>query len=59
LSAHSFGHPGFTGTSVWTDPQRDLIFVLLTNRVHPQIVETNMQGVRRAFHETVIGALEG
>lgn len=31
----SFGHTGFTGTSVWIDPERDLYVVLLTNRVHP------------------------
>ncbi|WP_274362167.1 serine hydrolase domain-containing protein [Paenibacillus thermotolerans] len=33
-SAHSFGHTGFTGTSLWIDPNRDLYAVLMTNRVH-------------------------
>lgn len=35
LSADSFGHTGFTGTSIWVDPTRELVIVLLTNRVHP------------------------
>lgn len=35
LSAHAFGHTGFTGTSIWVDPGQDLFVILLTNRVHP------------------------
>ncbi len=35
LSPASYGHTGFTGTSIWTDPTRGLVVVLLTNRVHP------------------------
>ena len=35
LSAHAFGHTGFTGTSIWIDPEQDLFVILLTNRVHP------------------------
>jgi serine-type D-Ala-D-Ala carboxypeptidase len=34
LSDHAFGHTGFTGTSLWIDPDRDLFVILLTNRVH-------------------------
>lgn len=34
LSASAFGHTGFTGTSIWIDPERDMFVVLLTNRVH-------------------------
>lgn len=34
-SARSFGHTGFTGTQVWADPEYDLIFVFLSNRVNP------------------------
>ncbi|HVT44154.1 MAG TPA: serine hydrolase domain-containing protein [Thermoanaerobaculia bacterium] len=50
LSLHSFGHTGFTGTSVWIDPDRDLIMVLLTNRVHPSVQPISMQKIRRKFH---------
>ncbi len=35
LNPTSFGHTGFTGTSIWVDPVRDLFIILLTNRVHP------------------------
>jgi CubicO group peptidase (beta-lactamase class C family) len=35
MSAQSFGHTGYTGTSIWVDPTRDLVIVLLTNRVNP------------------------
>ena len=35
FSPASFGHTGFTGTSMWIDPERDLFVILLTNRVHP------------------------
>ncbi len=35
LSADSFGHTGFTGTSIWIDPRNDFYLVMLTNRVHP------------------------
>jgi CubicO group peptidase (beta-lactamase class C family) len=31
----SFGHTGYTGTSVWIDPQTDMFLIFLTNRVHP------------------------
>jgi CubicO group peptidase (beta-lactamase class C family) len=48
LSPGSFGHMGFTGTSVWADGER--IFVLLTNRVHPCAAPIAMQKVRSEFH---------
>jgi CubicO group peptidase (beta-lactamase class C family) len=54
LSEECFGHTGFTGTSVWVDPQRDLIMVLLTNRLHPFVKPLNMQAIRKEFHRIVI-----
>ena len=39
MSESSFGHTGFTGTSVWVDPERDRVLVLLTNRIHPEVRE--------------------
>ncbi len=53
FSAGSFGHTGFTGTSVWIDPARGEIVVLLTNRVHPR-VEGDFNEVRRRFHQRVL-----
>lgn len=48
----SFGHTGFTGTAVAADPDRDLVAVLLTNRVHPYVRE-GIEGFRRAFYDAV------
>jgi len=56
FSAHSFGHTGFTGTSIWIDPDRQLFVVLLTNRVHPTRENTKIQQVRPALHDAVIEA---
>lgn len=57
LSPRAIGHTGFTGTSLWIDPEQDLYIVLLTNRVHPTRENNAIQSVRRAFHDSVIGAL--
>jgi beta-N-acetylhexosaminidase len=57
FSAHSFGHTGFTGTSIWIDPDRQLFVVLLTNRVHPTRENTRIQQVRPALHDAVMQAL--
>ncbi|MEO8035753.1 MAG: serine hydrolase domain-containing protein, partial [Acidobacteriota bacterium] len=54
LSEGSFGHTGFTGTSVWLDPPRDRIMVLLTNRVHPCATPVAMATVRGEFHSLAI-----
>jgi beta-N-acetylhexosaminidase len=57
FSAHSFGHTGFTGTSIWIDPDRQLFVVLLTNRVHPTRENIKIQKVRPALHDAVMQAL--
>src|SRR6266849_6527197 len=57
FSAHSFGHTGFTGTSIWIDPDRQLFVVLLTNRVHPTRENIKIQQVRPALHDAVMQAL--
>jgi serine-type D-Ala-D-Ala carboxypeptidase len=49
----AFGHTGFTGTSLWIDPDRGRIAVLLTNRVHPEARPVDFNAVRRRFHERV------
>ncbi|HKN47186.1 MAG TPA: serine hydrolase [Candidatus Polarisedimenticolia bacterium] len=51
LSSGSFGHAGFTGTSLWVDPGSRRVYILLTNRVHPRFREMNMNAIRRDFHE--------
>jgi len=57
FSAHSFGHTGFTGTSIWIDPDRQLFVVFLTNRVHPTRENQKIQQVRRDLHDAVMHAL--
>ncbi len=53
LSAASFGHLGFTGTSLWCDPERDLAVVLLTNRVCPSRDNIAIRGVRPHIHDAL------
>ena len=43
LSPRAYGHTGFTGTALWIDPERDLVLVLLTNRVHPRVHDAYME----------------
>jgi CubicO group peptidase (beta-lactamase class C family) len=57
FSTHSFGHTGFTGTSIWIDPDRQVFVVLLTNRVHPTRENHKIMQVRPALHDAVMQAL--
>jgi len=58
LSRSSFGHTGFTGTSLWIDPERDIYIVLLSNRVHPTRENTKIAAVRRALADAVALAVD-
>lgn len=57
LSQRAFGHTGFTGTSIWMDPERDLTVILLTNRVHPTVTNEYMS-TRAAFNAAIVDALK-
>lgn len=57
FSARSFGHTGFTGTSLWIDPELELIVVLLTNRVHPTRDNIAIRKLRPAIHDAVVLAI--
>jgi CubicO group peptidase (beta-lactamase class C family) len=59
LSAHAFGHTGFTGTSLWMDPEQDLFVILLTNRVHPTRDNTLVFEVRRWVADFAVDAAGG
>jgi len=59
LSASSFGHTGFTGTSIWVDPERSLGVILLTNRVHPTRANLKIRTVRPLLHDAVVSSLKG
>jgi CubicO group peptidase (beta-lactamase class C family) len=55
LDPSSFGHTGFTGTSLWVDPTRGIAMTLLANRVHPGHRPTDLHPLRRRFHQLVVG----
>jgi CubicO group peptidase (beta-lactamase class C family) len=57
LSPRAFGHTGFTGTSLWIDPDRAIYVVLLTNRVYPDRKNDAIARVRPAVHDAVVDAL--
>jgi CubicO group peptidase (beta-lactamase class C family) len=53
----TFLHTGFTGTSVVVDPEKNVIIVFLTNRVHPSRASTKIFDVRPRVHDAVLNAL--
>ncbi|MFQ5663458.1 MAG: glycoside hydrolase family 3 N-terminal domain-containing protein [Terriglobia bacterium] len=57
FSARAFGHTGFTGTSIWIDPEKELFVVLLTNRVHPTRANEKIRAFRPRLHDAVVEAL--
>jgi serine-type D-Ala-D-Ala carboxypeptidase len=58
LSRGSFGHLGFTGTSLWIDPGRQLSVTLLTNRTWPNRSSQAIRQVRPLLHDAIVEALE-
>ncbi len=59
IDPDAFGHLGFTGTSLWCDPRRQLVMVLLTNRVAVSDNNAAIRAFRPAFHDAVIHAFDG
>lgn len=51
FGSRSFGHTGYTGTSVWADPDSGTYCILLTNRVHPTSENTRIIAFRPVFHD--------
>jgi CubicO group peptidase (beta-lactamase class C family) len=58
LSPRAAGHTGFTGTSLWVDPDRDLFVILLTNRVNPSRQNTRIGAVRVALANAVLAVVD-
>lgn len=56
----TFGHTGFTGTCVWADPENELIYVFLSNRVHPDGGNNKLldAGIRTQIHDLIYEAME-
>jgi CubicO group peptidase (beta-lactamase class C family) len=57
MGPNAFGHTGFTGTSMWFDPDRNVFIILLTNRVNPTRANTKILQVRRRVADLVNDAL--
>lgn len=57
FSVASFGHTGFTGTSFWFDPRRDLMVIILSNRVHPTRENQRFLQLRPMLHDFVVESL--
>ncbi len=59
-SKESYGHTGFTGTCVWVDPENELIFIFLSNRIYPDADnwKINQMRIRSRMHQAVYEALE-
>jgi len=58
FSPHSFGHLGYTGTSLWIDAERQLSITLLTNRTWPDASNKAIKEIRPKFHDAIVEALE-
>jgi CubicO group peptidase (beta-lactamase class C family) len=57
MARGSFGHTGFTGTSLWIDPANDVFVLLLTNRVNPTRARTGIADVRISVADAAMGFL--
>lgn len=57
MGPRTFGHLGFTGTSLWCDPDAEVVIALLTNRVHPTREGDGIRALRPAVHDAVMRAL--
>ena len=59
-SPNSFGHSGFTGTCVWVDPENEMIFIFLSNRIHPSINNRKLfqDKYRGRIHTVLYDALD-
>jgi CubicO group peptidase (beta-lactamase class C family) len=57
FSRDSVGHTGFTGTSIWMDLEKDVIAILLSNRVHPKRDNDRIKQFRPVFHDAVMEEL--
>lgn len=57
LPPTAFGHNGFTGGSIWVDPDKRRVLVLLTNRVHPRVEPIDMREIRQRFNALAVERL--
>jgi CubicO group peptidase (beta-lactamase class C family) len=57
FSPQSFGHTGFTGTSLWMDPKNDVLVLIFSNRVHPTRKNSSFVGLRGSLHNWIVESL--
>lgn len=57
-SANAFGHTGFTGASLWIDPDRELVSAVLTNRVYHGRADEGIHAFRRAMHDLIVASID-
>jgi len=57
FSKRAYGHTGYTGTSLWIDPEKDLFVILLTNRTYPSTENNKIREVRPALHNAIVEGL--
>jgi CubicO group peptidase (beta-lactamase class C family) len=57
IGPRAYGHTGFTGTSLWIDPTRELVAILLTNRLH-SVARPEIEAIRPAFHAAIAAGLD-
>ncbi len=57
MSPNAFGHTGFTGTSMWIDPENDVFVILLSNRVNPTRENRRITAVRTALADSVMSLM--
>lgn len=60
VPAGVYGHTGFTGTCAWVDPENDLVYVFLSNRIYPNVTnrKLNQLHIRERIQEAVYGAMK-
>ncbi|MEX0883158.1 MAG: serine hydrolase, partial [Cyclobacteriaceae bacterium] len=58
-SMSTFGHTGFTGTAAWADPENQLVYIFLSNRVHPEAGNNRLlkESVRTEIHDIIYQAI--
>lgn len=60
MSKSAFGHTGFTGTCAWADPETNIVYIFLSNRLHPSVRNRKLfsQRIRARIHQVVYSALD-
>ena len=60
VSMNSFGHSGFTGTFTWADPDEEIVYVFLSNRIHPSVEnrKLNQHDIRKKIQAAIYEAID-